>query len=455
MLGTIVSIDVDNHIGQIRLDDDGSLVPLDGSSFADLDDSIKENDRVEFDIEPQENGSPKAVRIRVFSSPPLRSKGQSCFVVMPHGRTEQEIRWYTGWYKQVIEPGVRAAGFEPILAAAQDRPNAINDEIRAHLAFDPMVVVDLGGQTPDVEPNPNVMYELGIRHAFNLPHVIMACEGQRLPFDISNQRAIMERRELIDVDVNRDRLAKFIEQASLNNYYRPMDAVTRAATLELAEDKLRSGSLLGVLVEEFRDLRSRLTSTNTDQKRTNSRSVKLREVMGGKSSRNPLYKQFLAAGGTLHQWSQIMNDLVDADFLSAPNKVDVFLQLAKKYPLEPKKRRKQASTAEPSDASSGVTPLIKLLGGSRKRRKLHKRFIAADGTEFQWSQAIQELKKGKHESLPPNKDSFDFVFDLATKYPRDADSAEPTALESVSFGTISSDALPDLQENENLESQQT
>lgn len=81
-----------------------------------------------------------------------------------------------------------SSGYEPILSAQVHDPNAINDEIRTHLSFDPMVVVDLGGQSAIDPPNPNVMYELGIRHAMDLPVVLLAWEGQSLPFDIGNQK---------------------------------------------------------------------------------------------------------------------------------------------------------------------------------------------------------------------------------------------------------------------------
>ena len=40
------------------------------------------------------------------------------------------------------------------MAAAEEQPGAINDEIRAHLALDEMVVVDLGGMRPEDDPNP-------------------------------------------------------------------------------------------------------------------------------------------------------------------------------------------------------------------------------------------------------------------------------------------------------------
>ena len=108
-----------------------------------------------------------------------------CFIVMPFGRDTSEQKWFRGWFEVVVKPAVIEAGLDPRLSAAEEQPGAINDEIRAHLALDPMVVVDLGGSEPEEEPNPNVMYELGIRHALGLPLVMMAWKGQRLPFDVT------------------------------------------------------------------------------------------------------------------------------------------------------------------------------------------------------------------------------------------------------------------------------
>ena len=179
-----------------------------------------------------------------------------CFVVMPHGHAPEEVRWFRGWYEVVIRPAVIETGYESVLASAEEQPGAINDEIRAHLAFDPMIVVDLGGVDVDEEPNPNVMYELGIRHALNLPLVIMAWKGQRLPFDVGNQRVIMEERELIDLENNRKKLVSFILAAKNGRYYRPMEAVARVATIEAATASLGQDSLLAVLAREIRDLRA-------------------------------------------------------------------------------------------------------------------------------------------------------------------------------------------------------
>lgn len=182
---------------------------------------------------------------------------KDCFVVMPFGRSPSEQRLYRGWYEHVIEPAIRDAGYVPVLAAAQEQPEAINDEIRRHLAMDEMAVIDLAGPTPSDSPNPNVMYELGIRHAFGLPMVMLAWEGQMLPFDISNQRAIMSGRDMVDIAPTRKRLTSFIFAAREGRFYRPMDAVGRHAQLSAAMSDLNEESVLKTLVEEIEDLKKR------------------------------------------------------------------------------------------------------------------------------------------------------------------------------------------------------
>lgn len=201
--------------------------------------------------EDQAQASERTIRARHASH---------CFVVMPFGRTADEERWYRGWYQAVIEPAVRTSAFEPILSASEDHPAAINDEIRSHLVFDPMVVVDLGGLRPEDAPNPNVMYELGIRHAFGLPLVIMAWEGQRLPFDVSNQRAIMTRRDFMEIDPARQKLIRFIKAAQQGRYYNPMESVGREAAIETTSLVLGEDSLLGALAHEVRELREVVTA---------------------------------------------------------------------------------------------------------------------------------------------------------------------------------------------------
>lgn len=229
--------------------------------------------------------------------------GRHCFIVMPYGRDPDEQRWFRGWYEAVIHPAVSACNLEPILAAAEEQPGAINDEIRSHLVFDPMVVVDLGGRTDRDPPNPNVMYELGIRHAFGLPLVIMGWEGQTLPFDVSNQRAILSRRDFLDIDPTKQKLIKFIGAASEGRFYNPMQAVGREAVIENASLALGEESLLGALAEEVRELRMSVTSSQARPRRVRIERVK---TLMKKTTRQALWQYANTIGYDASSWGKFL-----------------------------------------------------------------------------------------------------------------------------------------------------
>jgi hypothetical protein len=60
----------------------------------------------------------------------------------------------------------------------------INDEIFRRLIDDELVIADLS------EHNPNVYYELAIRHAVRKPFIHIIQANDKLPFDIQNMRTI-------------------------------------------------------------------------------------------------------------------------------------------------------------------------------------------------------------------------------------------------------------------------
>lgn len=244
----------------------------------------------------------------------VKGKG-SCFVVMPFGRNPAERKWYKGWYEVVLAPAIHASGYDPVLSAGEEQPGAINDEIRAHLAYDPMVLVDLGGSEASEDPNPNVMYELGIRHALGLPLVIMAWEGQRLPFDVSNQRVIMHGRDLLDIDTNKKKIVAFIQAATEGKYYKPMDAVGRMATIAAASQSLGEDTLLSALAQEVREMKESLHSVvnNTRREISWTSTLSVRTLLREKVVRKALFSYFEAIGGTGKTWTQVLNKRVSVE----------------------------------------------------------------------------------------------------------------------------------------------
>jgi len=75
-------------------------------------------------------------------------------------------------------------GYKAIRADEIDKPGLITSQVIQHVVSDALVVADL------TERNPNVFYELAIRHALRKPLVQLIRKGDSIPFDVAGTRTI-------------------------------------------------------------------------------------------------------------------------------------------------------------------------------------------------------------------------------------------------------------------------
>lgn len=109
----------------------------------------------------------------------------TCFVIMPIGTSGSRIRKRSAAaYEAVISPAAEKAGFAPVRADQLPGSGVVMTSIMEHLTNDSLVVADLTGA------NPNVYYELALRHAVRKPVLAVIHAGERLPFDISSLRVV-------------------------------------------------------------------------------------------------------------------------------------------------------------------------------------------------------------------------------------------------------------------------
>lgn len=116
---------------------------------------------------------------------------KECFVIMPISNTEgYENGHFAKVYNDIIKPAVENAGYKSIRADEVVSSNLIQLDIVDRLISAPLAICDISSR------NPNVFYELGLRHAFNKPVVLMKDNITPNAFDISSFRYIEYTKEM-------------------------------------------------------------------------------------------------------------------------------------------------------------------------------------------------------------------------------------------------------------------
>lgn len=110
---------------------------------------------------------------------------KTCFVIAPIDEEGSEFRHRSDQVlRHIIEPAAKICGYTTVRADKISEPGIITSQIIQHLVDDDLVVADLSGH------NPNVFYELAIRHAVRKPVVQLIQKGESIPFDVSAIRTV-------------------------------------------------------------------------------------------------------------------------------------------------------------------------------------------------------------------------------------------------------------------------
>ena len=110
---------------------------------------------------------------------------KSCFIISPIGEPDTPERKRNDDVRDyIIKESMSAIGYEAVRADEIDQAGAITSQITQHLFEDDLVIADLTGH------NPNVFYELAVRHATRKPFVQIIQKDMSIPFDVQGMRLI-------------------------------------------------------------------------------------------------------------------------------------------------------------------------------------------------------------------------------------------------------------------------
>lgn len=181
-----------------------------------------------------------------------------CGIIMPISAIDgcNESHWIE--VKAIIEEAVEAAGFKARLVSYADDVNVIQKTIVNNLYNDKIVICDVSAK------NANVMFELGMRLAFDKPTIIIKDDQTSYSFDTSVIEHLTYPRDLRFsriVDFKKqlsEKLSATLAKADADNSYSPFLKSFGTFTVAKLNQKEVSASE-GVIVEALEKLSYRLS----------------------------------------------------------------------------------------------------------------------------------------------------------------------------------------------------
>jgi hypothetical protein len=110
----------------------------------------------------------------------------TCFYITAIGDEGSDPRKHSDLFlSTLVEPALKELGLEVVRADKIAEPGMITTHILEHIKLSKLVVADLSLL------NPNVFYEMALRHAVKLPIVQIIQKADRLPFDVNQVNSIV------------------------------------------------------------------------------------------------------------------------------------------------------------------------------------------------------------------------------------------------------------------------
>lgn len=179
-----------------------------------------------------------------------------CFVIAPIGLPGSDTRKRSDQVlKHIIRPAAADRGYKAIRADEISEPGIITSQVIQQVVDAPLVIADL------TERNPNVFYELAVRHALRKPLVQIIAIGEQIPFDVAGMRTIaVDHHDLDSVEETRAEINKQIAavESADGHFETPISVAVDLQNLRQSENPERRS--LGEVLAAIAELRTTLAA---------------------------------------------------------------------------------------------------------------------------------------------------------------------------------------------------
>lgn len=181
---------------------------------------------------------------------------KKCFVITPIGAPNSDIRRkIDGVISSAIKP-VLNGKYEVIVSHEETNSGSIKSSIIKNIYDCDLVIANLTTQ------NPNVMYEVAIRHAVAKPIIHITEDVKDLPFDINDQRTIEYKDDMYGVIELRDKLDKMVSdiETSTEKISNPVvDSLKITNIINVQENNMDISDAIITMLSQLKEVNSRVS----------------------------------------------------------------------------------------------------------------------------------------------------------------------------------------------------
>jgi hypothetical protein len=143
----------------------------------------------------------------------MSSSKKSCFFIAPIGAEGSAERNRSDWILKFLVRPALGSNYEVVRSDQISQPGSISYQIIQQIAKCDLAVADLTGL------NPNVVYELSIRHTLNRPAVQMMDVNEKLPFDLYGERTIFFKHDdVASLERAKSDLRRFVRETERQDF---------------------------------------------------------------------------------------------------------------------------------------------------------------------------------------------------------------------------------------------
>ncbi|MDQ1281238.1 MAG: hypothetical protein QG670_2502 [Thermoproteota archaeon] len=184
-----------------------------------------------------------------------KTREKTCFIICPIGEDDSpERKRANDLLEFIISPSLGKFNYKLIRADQISKPGLISSQIIKLVIESDLVITDLH------KYNPNVFYELAIRHATRKPYIQLMSKGQNLPFDIQDVRTIFF--DMTDIrDINQatrkvEEQINTIVKEKIEEIDTPISQVINIKTLLESRDPQKQG--IAIVLQGLNEIRGEL-----------------------------------------------------------------------------------------------------------------------------------------------------------------------------------------------------